>query len=202
MAILGEPHVASGNAGNRAVFKQCLDRGEARIDLDAERFRLARQIAADFAKRDDEIAMVAHQRWQQRGRQPQRRGSAEDVETIRGHRGLDRGVLAAPFRDQAVEPDRIDHRAGKNMRADLGALLHDHEGFFRRQLFEPDRGRKASRPRSDDDDVKLHRFTWRKVRCIHEPFFKSGTPVADCSRIRCADNRRAPSKSGAATIAP
>ena len=47
--------------------------GEARIDLDAERFRLLRQPAADVAERDDEIAVIAHQRRHQQIRQPHAR---------------------------------------------------------------------------------------------------------------------------------
>src|SRR5262249_44704764 len=99
-----------------------------------------------------------------------------------------------PFRNETVEADRIDHRAGEDMRADFGTFLHDHDGFFRRQLFEPDRGGKASRTRPDDDDVKLHRFTRRKLRCIHGLYSESGTAMADCSRISRPDNRRASAK--------
>src|SRR6516162_2088365 len=36
MAILGEAHVAGGDAGDRAILKQSLGGGETRIDLDAE----------------------------------------------------------------------------------------------------------------------------------------------------------------------
>ena len=146
--------------------------------------------------------MIAHQRRHQRRRQPQRAGSAKDIEAVGSHCGFDRRVLAAPFRDEPVEPDRIDDGAGEDVRADFGSLFHDNNRLFRRQLFEPDRGGKPGRPRTDDHDVKLHRFTRRKVRCIHEsnfapnygPNFKPGTPMADCSRISRADNRCAPAK--------
>ena len=58
---------------------------------------------------------------------------AEPIEAVVADRGLDRGVLAAPVRQQPVEADRIDHRAGEDMGADLGALL-DHDDARGRAL--------------------------------------------------------------------
>ena len=44
LAVLADPHVAGGDADDGAlVVVQHLGGGEARIDLDAERLRLARQ---------------------------------------------------------------------------------------------------------------------------------------------------------------
>ena len=71
-------------ARDGAVFVvENLGGGKARIDLDAERFRLARKPAADIAERDDVVAVVAHQRRHQDIRQPQRGGGGEVVETDR-----------------------------------------------------------------------------------------------------------------------
>src|SRR5450759_3478217 len=54
-AAFADPHVAGGDAGDCAVAgKQDFRRGKARLDFDPERFRLARQPAADAAERDDE----------------------------------------------------------------------------------------------------------------------------------------------------
>ena len=50
LAVLADAHVAGGDAGDGIVLEQELGRGEARIDLDAERFGLARQIAADIRR--------------------------------------------------------------------------------------------------------------------------------------------------------
>ena len=91
---------------------------------------------------------------------------AEQIEAVLGDRGLDRRVLAAPVGDQAIEPDRVDHRAGEDMRADLRALLHHDDGRFRRELLQPDRGGKAGRPGADDDDVEFHRLAGGKP-CVH-----------------------------------
>ena len=46
-------------------------RGEARIDFDAERFRLGRQPAADIAQRHDVVAVVQH---------PLREGHKRDIQ--------------------------------------------------------------------------------------------------------------------------
>ena len=74
--------------------------------------------------------------------------------------------------------DRIDHRAGEDMRADLGTFLQhadrDLVAGFRRELFQPDRRRQPGWPAAHDDDVIFHalalnffghpesaRFPWR-----------------------------------------
>ena len=67
LAVLADAHVAGGDAGDRAVVvEQHFGRGKARIDLDAERFRLGGEPAADVAERDDEVAVVVHQRRHER----------------------------------------------------------------------------------------------------------------------------------------
>ena len=167
MPVLADAHVAGGDAGDGIVLEQHFGGGKARIDFDAERFGLSRQIAAHVAERDDEIAVIAHQRRQQEIRQPQRAGRPERIEVVGGDRGLDRRVFAAPFRNEPIEPDRIDHGAGQDVGADLGALLHHDDGFVRRQLLEPDRGGKAGRPGADNDGVEFHRLPGRKLRCSH-----------------------------------
>ena len=82
MPVLGDAHVAGGDAGDRSILEQQLGGSEARIDFDAERFRFLRQITANVAERDDEIAVIAHQRRQQEIRQPHRAGRSEHVEAI------------------------------------------------------------------------------------------------------------------------
>ena len=111
--------------------------------------------------------MIAHQRRHQQVRQPHRAGRAEHVKAVGGDRRLAAALLAAPFGKETVEPDRIDHRAGEDMGADLGALLDHDDGGFRRELLEPDRGGKPGRPGADDDHVELHRLAGGKFRCIH-----------------------------------
>ena len=167
LSVLADPHVAGGDAGDALIVEQHFGGGKTRVDLDPERLGLARQIAADVAERNDEIAVIAHQRRHEHVRQPQRSRSPQRVEAVRRHRGLDRGVFAAPFGDQAVEADRIDDGAGEDMGADLGAFLHHHDGFVRGELLQPDRGGEPGRPGADNDGVEFHRLPGRKLGGRH-----------------------------------
>ncbi len=113
------------------------------------------------------VAVVRHQRRHHEIRQPQRRRSAHPIEPVVADRGLDRGVLRAPFRQQAVEPDRIDHRARQDVGADLGspsrppprrAPARSASGGSRR------RGRPAPRRRS------RRRIPLLRARGRHRPW--------------------------------
>ena len=111
--------------------------------------------------------MIVHQRRHHEVRQPDRAARRHPVEAVVLDLGLQRtiGVLA-PVRDQLVERDRIDHRAGQNMRADLGALLHHDDVEIGIELLQPDRRRQAGRPGADDHDVEFHGFARAEVlRC-------------------------------------
>ena len=78
LAVLADAHVAGGDADDLAVrVVEHLGGGEARIDLDAERLRLGGEPAADVAERDDEVAVVGHQRRHQEVRQRERAGRSE-----------------------------------------------------------------------------------------------------------------------------
>ena len=144
LAVLPDAHVAGRDADDFAALAiEHFGGREARIDLDAEPFRLRREPAAHIAERHDEVAVVRHQRRHHEIRQAQAARRPEPVEAVVGHRRLDRRVFAAPFGQQPVEPDRIDHRAGEDMRADLGALLHHDHGELGVELLQPDRGRQA-----------------------------------------------------------
>ena len=115
LAVLADAHVAGGDAGHRAALVvQHLGGGKARIDFDAQRLGLGREPAADVAERDDEVAVVRHQRRHQEIRQPQRRRLAEPVEAVVGDRGLDRGVLgrAIPAAAGRARSDRSPRPTG------------------------------------------------------------------------------------------
>ena len=49
------------------------------------------------------------------------------------------------------------------MRADLGALLHDHDAEFGRELLQPDRGGEAGGAGADDHDVEFHALAGRQL---------------------------------------
>ena len=59
-----------------------------------------------------------------------------------------------------IEADRVDHRAGEDMRADLRALLQHDDGeliaALGGKLLQPDRRGEPGRSGADDDDVELH----------------------------------------------
>ena len=196
MAVLRQSHITSGDTRDCAAFKQQLGRGETWIDFHPQRLGLSRQIAANFAERDDEVAVIAHERRHQHVRQPQRSGRSEGVEAVGGNGSLDRRVFAAPFGNQAIETDRIDHGAGKDMGAHFGALLHHDHRFFRSELLEADGGGQPRRPRPDDNNVEFHSLPGRKLGCTHG-LLRVPATEDDFSRIRRADNRPIPH-----TIAP
>src|SRR5208283_3257757 len=61
LAVATDAHVAGGDADDLAlVAEQEFGSCEARINLDAERFRLDREITADIGERADEIAVIVH----------------------------------------------------------------------------------------------------------------------------------------------
>ena len=173
LAILADAHIAGGDALDLAVRPvKHLGGREAGIDFDAERLGLGGEPAADLAERDDEIAVIVHQRRHHDVRQPQRPRGAEPVEAVVRHGRVDRRVFVAPFRQQPVEADRIDHRARENVGADFRALLHDDDGEVGRNLFQADRGRQAGRSCADDHDVELHTFARRQICQGHAGFLK------------------------------
>jgi hypothetical protein len=59
---------------------------------------------------------------------------------------------------------RVDHRAGEDVGADLGALLEDADGEVAAglggELLQADRGGEARRAGADDDDVVRHRLAF------------------------------------------
>src|SRR5215471_7543379 len=168
VAILGEAHVAGGDAGHgAAAIEQNFGGGKARIDFNPSCFRLGRKPATDVAERDHVIAVVVHQRRQHDISQPHGARRRQPIEAVVAHLGLDRAVLAAPVGDQLVEADGIDHGARENVRPDLGAFFdHDHGGVGRK-LFEPDRGGEPGRPGADDHHVELHRLAGGQFLCAH-----------------------------------
>ena len=83
---------------------------------------------------------------------------------------------------QLVERGRIDHRAGQDMRADLGTLLHHDDGEIGIELLQPDRGRQAGRPGADDHDVEFHGFARGQLFVAHDLV---SDPVENASNVRC-----------------
>ena len=133
---------------------------DAGIDLDAQRFGLLAEPAAEAAEAADIAAVIAHQRRHQESGDADAARLAEIIEAVLGDLVCERRALLAPVRQEPVERDGIDHRAGQDMRADLGALLQHDDGDLLaglgRELLEPDRRGEPRGARADDHDVELH----------------------------------------------
>ena len=157
--VLADPHVAGGDPDHLAIVPiEDLARRKSGIDLDPEGLRLGGEPFADLAQRHDVGAVIAHQRRHHEIGQRQRPTGREHVEAVALDRGLDGGVLGAPVRQQAVKPDRVDHRAGQDVGADLGTLFHHHHREVGGKLLEPDGGGKPAGPGPDHHDIEFHRL--------------------------------------------
>ena len=169
VTILRDAHVAGGDAGDFAIGSdEHLCGREAGIDLDTEPLRLCRQPAADVAERNDEVAVVRHQRWHEKIGHAQRTGRPEPIKAIVNDLRLDRRVgLHAPLGQERVEADRIDHRAGKDVRPDFRSLLHDNDGELGVELLQANRSGEPGGSRAHDYDIELHRFARGKFLGRH-----------------------------------
>ena len=173
MAVARHPHVAGRDADDFPLLAdEKLGRCESGIDLDAERLGARPEPARDRAERADVIAVVAHQFRHRPIGQFHRGFLGQKIELIGGNLSFERAFgVGAPVRGQAVEPDRIDHRAREDMRADRRTLFHDHNRDIGVQRFEPDRGGEPRGTRADDHDVVFHRFAGGQCRIVsHCPF--------------------------------
>ncbi len=119
---------------------------------------LGREPAADVGHRDDVVAVVRHQLRHRPVRDADLAALTEQVEAVLGDRRGDRCAALAPVGQERVEAARVKDGTGKDVGADLGALLqHDH-GALGVELFQPDRGGQPGGAGADDDDVVLHGF--------------------------------------------
>ena len=130
---------------------------KAWIDLDAEFLGLGAEILRHVRERADEITVVRHEFRESEVRQRDAAVLGQEQELVALDLGLERpGLVLTPIGEQSVEPERIDHGAGQDMRADLGPLLDHDDGEIGGDLLEADRGGKASGPRTDDHHVEIH----------------------------------------------
>ena len=158
LAVLADPHIAGRDATHLAVVVvKHLGGGKAGVDLDAELLGLARQPTAQIAEADDVIAVIVHRR---RGRQPQGAVLRQVQKAVAGRRGVERGAALAPVRDQLIERTRLEHRAGQDVGADLGAFLDDTDRELAcrggGELLQADRRGEARGSCPDHDDVVFH----------------------------------------------
>jgi hypothetical protein len=110
--------------------------------------------------------VIVHQRRHHHVRQAHAAAFAEIIEAIVGDGGAQRRLLAAPVRQQPVEPDRIDHRAGEDMGADFRALLHHDDREVGIDLLEADGGGEPGGPRADNHHIEFHCLAGRQFRHV------------------------------------
>jgi hypothetical protein len=175
-AVARHAHVAGGDALHRSILvEQYLGGREAGEDLDAQRFGLPGQPAAEIAERERVGALVVHEGRHQEVRKLIFLGCGQHPVVVLDHGHGQRAIELLPVRDQLVKRNRIHDRARQDMRADLGALFQHADAKFAsrliRQLLQPDRRSQPRRPRADDHDVVGHRF----ARChLHFPLALPG----------------------------
>ncbi len=122
--VLRDAHIAGRHAAHRTgIGVQHLGRGESGIDLDAQRLGLLREPLADVAKAHDVIAVIVHQRRQQPAGNRVRLRGGQDFEAILADRRVQRRAERFPVGQELVQRDRIDDRAGKDVRADRPSLF-------------------------------------------------------------------------------
>ena len=94
------------------LIKQQFSGSKARINFNAEFFGLGREIARDIGKRADEIAVIVHQRRHEHIGQTNAARWPEQIETVFRHFCLQWAIVVlAPFGQELVEADRVNHRA-------------------------------------------------------------------------------------------
>ena len=97
-----------------------------------------------------------------------RAGRGQPIEAVVADRGLDRRVSSVRQSGSSrSSADRVDHRAGEDVRADLGALLHDDDGDVGGALLEADGRRKPGGAGADDHDIEFHRLARRQFTVGH-----------------------------------
>ena len=161
--VLGNAHVAGRHAAHRAgIGIQDFGCSESGIDLDAQRLGLLREPLADVAKAHDVVAVIAHQRRQQPLRNRVRAGSRQDFEAILADRRVQRCTERLPIGQQLVERNRVDDRAGQDVRADRRAFFQHADADLvlplARELLQANRRRQAGGTGADDHHIELHRF--------------------------------------------
>ena len=130
MASIGSAaELAGDNAFHLPVLAVDESRaGHAREDLDAQIFRLPRHPAAHIAHGDDVGAVVRHQRRHGTIGDAHPALGSEEMEIVLALGDSDWRIPLAPVRDERIEPARIEHRAGKDVGANLRAFLQHHQG--------------------------------------------------------------------------
>ena len=126
-AVDAHAHVANDHATHAAVFPVTdIGRGEAGEDVHAGIFGVCGQPLAEGAQRHDDVAVIV---LLGRGRQAGAPGLFQVPKFIPGDIHADGRRVVPPIRQQFIQRAGFDHRAGENMRTNLGPFFNhrDHE---------------------------------------------------------------------------
>src|SRR4029077_16614148 len=100
-------------------------------------------------------------------------------------------ALVAPVGNEGIEADRIDHRAGEDMRADLRALLQHDDGeliaSLGGKLLQPDRRGEPGRSGADNNAVELHGFALDRLRIDRfwlRRFAQGSLQIGSCQKLK------------------
>ncbi len=168
LAGLGDAHVAGGDALDPAlVVIEHLGRGEARIDLRAQRLGLLGEPAADVAQRDDVVAMVVHLGRHEGDRDLEAALLGQEKELLVRDRRVQRCAPFLPVGEQLVHGARLHDRAREDVRPHFRAFFQnadrDVRAAFLGELTQLDRRRQASRPGPDDHHVVFHVLAFHRA---------------------------------------
>ncbi len=181
LAVAAEPLVARADAEHAAVGDEQLLRGGLGQDRRPELLRLLGEEAAELRDRDDEVAVVPHRR---RGGDPQGALRGQEVDALVRDLAVARQLRdPQPVLEEAPQRQRVDDRAGEQVRARTGALLEDRDrhvaeplgrlGMLREQLSEADRAREPGGAGADDQQADLDplvgRVRRRRERLLRAP---------------------------------
>src|SRR5207244_804203 len=133
-----------------------------REDLDTQLLGLPGEPATEIAEGKRVSALVVHERRRQQFRDRPFAALAEYPMVVFRHRHRQRRTPVFPVGDQLIERDGIDHRARKNVRADLTAFFEDADrdvaSGLAGKLLEANGRAQARRAGADDHHVILHGF--------------------------------------------
>jgi len=115
--------------------------------------------------------MIVHERRHQKIRHAERALGTQHIETVLGHRRIQRCALFFPVRDKFIEGDGIDHGAGEDMGADFRTFFQYANRDIGGQLFQADGGGEAGWAGAHDDNIIFHRFA---LNLLHRQFSSKG----------------------------
>ena len=122
LAVLADAAIAGAHADDTRAVDQHLLAGKAGEEVDAFRLDLLGQPPHEAVQRDDEVAVVAERR--RDDREPDLRSLGQEIDDVVALDGRrERRALGLKVGNELAERRRIEHRARQDVRASLARLL-------------------------------------------------------------------------------